>query len=110
MNHLKELEGAAIAVFHGAQDARKRLSRYESKATIAKADRAVSDANDLASAAADRVGEILSRINQMKFVELEPLIQRLNELVAAEAELNHAVTGQSYTTALGIVVPPRSAA
>jgi hypothetical protein len=33
-------------------------------------------------------------------------MEKLNELTAEEARLNHFVTGQSYTTELGLVVPP----
>jgi hypothetical protein len=43
----------------------------------------------------------------MTLTELKPIVERLNELMAEEARLNHYVTGVSYTTDLGLVVPVR---
>ena len=51
--------------------------------------------------------EIQSRINHMNLVDLKPLMEKLNELVAEEMRLAHLVTGAGYTNELGIVVPAR---
>jgi hypothetical protein len=40
-------------------------------------------------------------------VDLKPLMEKLNELINEEMRLNHYVSGQGYTSALGIVVPAR---
>jgi hypothetical protein len=43
----------------------------------------------------------------MNLVDLKPLMEKLNELVAEEMRLAHLVTGAGYTNELGIVVPAR---
>jgi hypothetical protein len=43
----------------------------------------------------------------MNLVELKPLMEKLNELLAEEARLAHFVTGAGYTNELGLVVPTR---
>jgi hypothetical protein len=107
LNRLREIEGDAINKFHVAQQRRKEQSRYASKATIAAADRALAEANDAASAAADACGTLLAQLNNAKFTEQEPLLKRLGEEMAEEARLNHSAYGTSYTTPEGLIVPPR---
>lgn len=49
-----------------------------------------------------------AQINFLTFEASKRLAERLNDLVAVEAEMRHAATGDSYTNSYGLVVPPRT--
>jgi hypothetical protein len=106
LNRKRELESEAVGVFHGVQARKRQMSRFSSRAEINDINKELAAAEGKVAAASEQVGLLLSMINDMTLTGLQPLVTKLNELVADEVRLPHAVYGKSYTTAEGIVVPP----
>jgi hypothetical protein len=106
LNKANEAKGLAFAARDAAQEEQRRLSRYTEKRDVDRANALLAKREAEADRAAAESGGIQQRINYLTLVDLKPLMEKLNELIAEEARLNHYVTGQSYTTDLGIVVPP----
>jgi hypothetical protein len=102
-----EKKSIAFAARDSAQEARRTLTRYATKAEQEKANLLLAKREAEADVAAKEHGTLQQQINFATLTGLKPLMERLNELIAEEARLNHYVTGQSYTTELGIVTPPR---
>jgi hypothetical protein len=110
LNELRKKESACIGRFHEAQQRRRELSRYAAAKTVSQAERELADASAAASAAANDAGMLLAQINNAKMVEGEPLMLKLNALIADEARLSWSVHGTSYTDEYGLVHPPRNVA
>jgi hypothetical protein len=107
LNHANEHRSKLIALRDAAQQEKRQLSRFTERREIDRLNLLLTKREAEAEHATKQAGEIQGRINYMNLVDLKPLMEKPNELMAEEARLNHYVTGQSYTTDLGIVVPAR---
>jgi hypothetical protein len=106
LNRAAEIKSLADAAWNAASEDRRALSRYASKREHEKADELLAKRESACDAAAKEHATILQRINFLTLSGLKPLMEKLNELQGEEARLDHFVTGRSYTTELGLVVPP----
>jgi hypothetical protein len=109
LNRRNDRKAHALANLTTVQNERRQLSRFAERRKIEAVNLLVTKREAEADYATQQAGEIMSRINHLTLVELEPLQKELNALVAEEAKLNHYVTGVTYTTPEGIVVPGRPA-
>jgi hypothetical protein len=105
LNKANEAKSLAFAARDAAQEEKSRLSRYAEKRESDKANLLLMKREAEADNAAKESGSIQQQINYLTLTETKPIMERLNELMGEEARLNHYVTGASYTTELGIVVP-----
>jgi hypothetical protein len=107
LNRANESKSLAFSARDAAQEEKRRLSRYAQKGETDKASTLLTKREHAADLAAKEAGTLQQQINYMMLTETKPIMERLNQLMAEEAELNHFVTGQSFTNSLGIVVPAR---
>ena len=107
LNRANEKKGLAFAARDAALEEQRRLSRYADKQAHKRAADLLAKREAECDLAAKEAGTIQQQINFATLTELKPLMETLNELVGEEARLNHFVSGQTYTTSLGLVVPPR---
>jgi hypothetical protein len=107
LNSANEKKSLAYAARDSAQEEQRRLSRYAPKGEHDKAAKLLAKREAECDKAATEYGTIQQHINYLTLTGLKPLMERLNELIGEEARLNHFVTGATYTTDLGLVVPPR---
>jgi DNA repair exonuclease SbcCD ATPase subunit len=106
----KDAQARAMSELRTADQKRKGLSRFAERSAFAKADEVVEAAENRVDKTNAKVTAIQQQINNIALTELPRLDRELNEIAAREAELNAAVSGQGYTTELGIIVPPRAPA
>jgi hypothetical protein len=87
-----------------AVERRKGLSPFASAAQIAKADDAVEKSHQAFVQSGKLEAQHRGRMNTLTLSEIPAAQRKLDELAAQEKKLRHGVTGEGYTTELGIVV------
>jgi uncharacterized small protein (DUF1192 family) len=107
LNRRKDSQARAVSVLRGAEQRRKELSRFASRTAILAADEAIEKATAKVEKTNAVVVEAQQRINHLRLVEFQPLLDELTKISAEEMRLSAAITGQGYTSELGIVVPAR---
>jgi chromosome segregation ATPase len=105
LNRAAEAKGLAVAARDAVQEEGRRLSRYAEKAERDRVSKLLQKREAECDRAAKEHGNLQQQINFATLTGLKPLMEKLNELMGEEARLNHYVTGASYTTELGLVVP-----
>jgi superfamily I DNA and/or RNA helicase len=107
LNRANDARAQTIAARDAVQQERRQLSRFAERREIERLNLLLTGREAEAEYATQQAGQIQARINNMNLVELKPLMEKLSELVAEEARLNHFVSGRGYTNELGIVIPSR---
>jgi hypothetical protein len=107
LNRRREREAQVVAVFHDAQARKRQMSRFSSARDIAAINKELAAAESKVAAASEQCGLLQAQINNMTLTGLQPLVTKLNSLIAEESQLGHHVDGRSFTTPEGLVVPAR---
>jgi len=107
LNTKKDTVARTMAAFRTATEDRKQLSRYATRAAIAEADAAVQKLENAVDRATANASTLQQTMNHLLLVERTPLMRERDKLMAKELELAAALSGESYTNSLGIVVPAR---
>jgi hypothetical protein len=107
LNVKKDAVARTMTVFRGATEDRKQLSRYATRDQSREADAAVEKAEKAVDKANAGASTLQQDINHMLLAERAPLIRERDALMAKELELAAAISGESYTNELGIVIPAR---
>jgi hypothetical protein len=98
---------AGMHVFN-AQERRKNIDRFAAADKIAKADAAVKKAEQEFEESGQPEAQWRARRNDLVLVQIPAQKKKLDEFAAREMELRAAITGESYTSDLGIIVPARA--
>src|SRR5208283_1875126 len=107
LNRLTELKGKAFMNYTEAREEREQLSRFAPRKHVEAANLLCTRRETEAALAEQECGKIQQVMNRKRLVDLQPLMEKLNELLAEEMKLANTVSGTSYTNEYGIVVPAR---
>jgi len=106
-NRRAERQAKALSELHAAENERKALSKFATRAAIQKADAAIAQATAKVERANAAATEVQGWLNHEVLVTMPGLKAELDRIASEEVRIDAILTGKSYTDSLGLVHPGR---